>query len=97
MRMNGDQERRAETLVAVLSGVVAPAFPGALCAALEIRNLTNGINREHDKYRNSQDRRDVVGLYFRYTETRTRAIHEDSKRRNAERTKNRRELRFTAI
>lgn len=34
MRMNGDQEGRARKLVAVLWGFVAPAFPGALCAAL---------------------------------------------------------------
>jgi hypothetical protein len=34
MRMNSDQEERAKKLVAVLSGWVAPALPGALCAAL---------------------------------------------------------------
>jgi len=34
MRMNSDQDERARTLVAVLSGAVAPARPGALCAAL---------------------------------------------------------------
>jgi hypothetical protein len=34
MRMNGDQEGRARKMVAVLSGFVAPALSGALCAAL---------------------------------------------------------------
>lgn len=34
MRMNGDQERRAGKFVAVPSSFVAPALPGALCAAL---------------------------------------------------------------
>ena len=37
MRMNGDQKRRAETMVAVLLRSVAPAFSGALCAALALK------------------------------------------------------------
>jgi hypothetical protein len=36
MRMNGDQNERARKMVAVLSSWVAPARPGALCAALEL-------------------------------------------------------------
>jgi hypothetical protein len=36
MRMNGDQEGRTEKWVGVLSSVVAPALPGALCAALTL-------------------------------------------------------------
>jgi hypothetical protein len=39
MRMNGDQKGRAGKLVAVLSGFVVPALPGALCAALAIFSI----------------------------------------------------------
>jgi hypothetical protein len=36
--MNGDQEERAGKLVAGTHGLVAPARPGALCAALSGRS-----------------------------------------------------------
>jgi len=39
MRMNGDQDERAGKWVAVSSGAVAPARPGALCAALGIKSI----------------------------------------------------------
>jgi hypothetical protein len=36
MRMNGDHKERARKMGAVLSGFVAPALCGALCAAFGI-------------------------------------------------------------
>jgi len=39
MRMNGDQNGRARKMVAVLSGVFAPALSGALGAGVRILNF----------------------------------------------------------